>query len=162
VIWNSKSLIQQLGTEILWITRVSATLNECKRLIDSDLDMVECFDSRYKCFSTTSNYGDIPQKWVVYQSEPMQARMEKTFEKRLEKEDRRAEEDLAKLRRREFAFEADAIKEAELWPVGNFWSVYSGIDVEGDGIGNVTRRFEGGEDQFPLMDRCENYSCIGG
>lgn len=46
--------------------------------------------------------------------------------------------------------------------LGNFWSVYSGIDVEGDGIGNVPHRFEGGEDQFPLMDRCENYSCIGG
>lgn len=49
------------------------------------------------------NHGDINQKWVVYQSEPMQARMEKTFEKRLEKEDRQAERDLAKLRHREFA-----------------------------------------------------------
>ncbi len=111
----SEKNIRQLGTETLWITRVPATLNECKQLIDSDLFMAECFDSRYKCFSTTSNYGDITQKWVVYQSEPMQARMEKTFEKRLEKEDRQAEKDLAKLRRREFACGADAIKEAELW-----------------------------------------------
>jgi transposase len=111
----SEKNIRQLGTETLWITRVPATLNECKRLIDSDLDMVECFDPRYKCFSTTSNYGDITQKWVVYQSEPMQARMEKTFEKRIEKDDRQAEKDLAKLRRREFACEADAIQEAELW-----------------------------------------------
>lgn len=111
----SKKNIRQLGTETLWITRVPATLNECKRLIDSDIDMIECFDPRYKCFSTTSNYGDITQKWVVYQSEPMQARMEKTFEKRLEKDNRQAEKDLVKLRRREFACEADAIKEAEFW-----------------------------------------------
>jgi len=111
----SEKNIRQLGTEMLWITRVPATLNECKQLIDSDLDMVECFDPRYKCFSTTSNYEDITQKLVVYQSEPMQARMEKTFEKRLEKEDRKAEKDLAKLRRSEIACEADAIKEAELW-----------------------------------------------
>src|SRR5690606_21943869 len=58
----SEKNIKQLGTEMLWITRVPATLNECKQLIDSDLDMVECQDQRYKCFSTTSNYGDINQK----------------------------------------------------------------------------------------------------
>ena len=100
---------------MFWITRVPATLTECKRLIDSDLDLVECLDPRYKCFLTTSNYGSIPQKWVVYQSKPMQERMERTFEKRLEKENRQAERSLAKLRRREFACEADARKEAELW-----------------------------------------------
>jgi transposase len=111
----SKKNIQLLGTETLWITRVPATLNECKRLIDSDIDMIKCQDQRYKYFSTTSNYGDITQKWVVYQSEPMQARMEKTFEKRIEKDDRQAERELAKLRRREFACEADARQEAELW-----------------------------------------------
>jgi len=96
----SEKNIRQLGAEMLWITRVPATLAECKRLIDNDLDLVECLDPRYKCFSTTSNYGDISQKWVVYQSKPMQERMEKTFEKRLEKENRKAERSLAKLRRR--------------------------------------------------------------
>ena len=111
----SEKNIRHLGAEMLWITRVPATLAEFKRLIDNDLDLVECLDPRYKCFSTTSNYGDISQKWVVYQSKPMQERMEKTFEKRLEKENRQAERSLAKLRCREFACEADARKEAELW-----------------------------------------------
>jgi transposase len=110
-----KKNIQQLGTETLWITRVPATIAECKRLIDSDLDMIACSDPRYKCFMTTSNYGDISQSWVVYQSKPMMERTVRTFEKRLEKEDRIAERDLAKLGRREFACEADARKEAELW-----------------------------------------------
>jgi transposase len=106
---------KQLGTDILWITRVPATLAECKMLIDSDLDFIECSDPRYMCFSTTTNYGDISQRWVVYQSKPMMERMKKTFEKRLEKDNRQAERSLTKLRRREFACEADARKEAEIW-----------------------------------------------
>jgi len=45
----------------------------------------------------------------------MMERMERTFEKRLEKEDRTAERDLAKLERREFVCETDARKKAEIW-----------------------------------------------
>jgi len=133
----SKKNIQQLGTEMLWITRVPATLAECKRLLESDLDLAECLDPRYKCFSTTSNYGDIYQKWVVYQSRPMQERMEKTFEKRLEKENKQAERALAKLRRREFACEADARKEAELWLSEHPFHKFKGLSVK-----SVARREE--------------------
>ena len=84
-------------------------------MIDIDIDLIACSDPRYNCFSTTSNYGNISQSWVVYQSKPMMERMERTFEKRLEKEDRTAERDLAKLERREFVCETDARKEAEIW-----------------------------------------------
>ena len=111
----SEGNIQRLGTDMLWITRAPATLNEIKRLQDSDVEMVECKDTRYRCFSTTSNYGGIPQKLVLYQSQPMQERKEKTFEKMLEKKNKQAERSLGKLRRREFACEADARKEADLW-----------------------------------------------
>jgi transposase len=45
----------------------------------------------------------------------MQERKEKTFEKQLVKEKTQAERSLAKLKRREFACEEDARKEAELW-----------------------------------------------
>jgi transposase len=133
----SEKNIRQLGTEMLWITRVPATLSECKQLIGGDLDLVECLDPRYKCFSTTSNYGDISQKWVVYQSKPMQERMEKTFEKRLEKENRQAERSLAKLRRREFACEADARKEAEIWIAEHPFHIFKDLSVK-----SVVRRAE--------------------
>jgi transposase len=45
----------------------------------------------------------------------MQEHKEKTFDRQIEKESKQAERSLAKLKRRGFACEADAIKEAELW-----------------------------------------------
>ncbi|MFA7373999.1 MAG: hypothetical protein WCZ26_01185, partial [Methanothrix soehngenii] len=42
-------------------------------------------------------YGGIKQKWVLYHSKPMQQRMEKTFEKRIEKETKAANASLKKL-----------------------------------------------------------------
>ena len=111
----SEKNIQQLGTKMLWITRIPATITECESLLDRDVELVECLDSRYKYFSTTSDYGSIQQKWVLYVSQPMQKRKEKTFDKQIEKENKQAERSLAKIKRREVACEADARKEAELW-----------------------------------------------
>jgi transposase len=45
----------------------------------------------------------------------MQERMEKSFQKRLEKDTKSAQVDLNKFMRREFACEADARKEAKIW-----------------------------------------------
>jgi transposase len=107
--------IKRLGDGIKWITRVPATLNEAKVLLDSDAKMMSCKDSRYSFYSTSSNYGEINQKWVLFHSRPMQQRMEKTFEKRLYKETKAAVADLKKLESRRFACEPDARKEAEIW-----------------------------------------------
>lgn len=107
--------IKMLGTDMKWITRVPATINECERLLDSDVEMVECRDARYRCFTTTSDYGGIQQKWVMYQSQPMRDQKVKRFEKQLEKDGTKARRSLARLKRREFACEADALNEAELW-----------------------------------------------
>jgi len=126
----SEKNIQRLGVGMHWITRPPATLNECEVLLNSDVEMIECKDTRYRCFSTTSNYGGIPQKWILYQSQPMQERKEKTFEKKLEKENRRAEVSLGKLRRREFACEADARKEADLWLLEHSFHVFNGLSVK--------------------------------
>jgi transposase len=113
-IYSQKNL-NHLGQGITWITRVPATINEAKALLDADIEMESCQDKRYSYHITTSSYGGIEQRWVVFQSQPMQQRMEKSFSKMLEKQTRQAQKDLNKLMRREFACEADARKDAELW-----------------------------------------------
>jgi transposase len=115
----TESNIQRLGNEIKLITRVPATINEAKELLDSDIKMTSCKDLRYSFYSTTSNYGGVSQKWVLFHSEPMQQRMEKTFQKRLEKETNAAIASLKKLKSRRFACVADARKEAEIWIRGH-------------------------------------------
>jgi transposase len=107
--------IQRLGDEIKWITRVPATINEAKELLNSDVKMTPLKDSRYSFYSTSSHYGEINQKWVLFHSNPMQQRMEKTFEKRIDKETKAAISALKKLKSRGFACEPDARKEAEIW-----------------------------------------------
>jgi transposase len=110
--------IKRLGDEVKWITRVPATINEAKELLDSDIKMTPCKDSRYSFYSTSSHYGSINQKWVLFHSNPMQQRMEKSFEKRIEKETNAAITALKKLKIRRFACEPDARKEAEIWIQG--------------------------------------------
>jgi transposase len=111
----TKDNIQKLGDGIRWITRVPATINEAKALLDIDVKMIPCTDSRYSFYSTISNYGGIDQKWVLFHSKPMQQRMKKTFEKQLEKDIKIATASLKKLNGRRFACEPDARKEAEIW-----------------------------------------------
>jgi transposase len=107
--------IQRLGDGIKWITRVPATINEATELLDSDAKMIPCKDSRYSFYSTSSNYGEINQKWVLFHSKPMQQRMEKTLEKRIAKDTQAAIAALKKLKSRRFACEPDARKEADIW-----------------------------------------------
>ena len=107
--------INHLGEKISWITRVPATVSEAKDLLDADIEMMPCKDDRYSCHIFHSSYGGIEQRWVMFHSQPMQERMEKSFQKRLEKDTKSAQVDLNKFMRREFACEADAWKESEIW-----------------------------------------------
>ena len=111
----SEENINHLGKEIPWITRVPATIGEAKELLDADIEMMPCQDDRYSCHISLSSYGGIEQRWVMFHSQPMRERMEKSFQKRQEKDTKSAQVDLNKLMRREFACEADARKESERW-----------------------------------------------
>jgi transposase len=77
--------------------------------------MMPCQDDRYSCYASLSSYGCIEQRWAIIHSQPMQERMEKSFQKRLEKDTKSTQVDLNKFMRREFACEADARIESELW-----------------------------------------------
>lgn len=122
--------LKQVGTHMFWISRVPATWNESKQLLDLDIPFSSCLDTRYSWSSTEVTVGGIPQKWVVYQSAEMQKRVEKTFEKNLEKITEKAQKDLKKLKSLEFACEPDARAAANRWIQNRSLFVYQTLEIE--------------------------------
>ena len=118
--------IKKLGQDsVHWITHVPSTINEVKTLLHSDFPMDPSIDPRYSFYETTSEYGEIKQKWVLICSTEMQARKEKTFEKNLEKLDIKTTKAFKKLTKIEFACEKDALAAADRWSKKHPWYQYS-------------------------------------
>ena len=63
---------------------------------------------RYSCYATKSCYGEIEQLWVVFCSEEMKKKEQKTFEEKVLKKLEATEKFLRKLSNHEFACEVDA------------------------------------------------------
>ncbi len=87
---------------------VPSTINEVKTLLHADITLNTGKDTRYSFYETMSDYGGIPQKWVLVHSKDMQERKEKTLEKSLERMDVQTTKSFKKLSSLEFACEKDA------------------------------------------------------
>ena len=107
--------IKLLGTDMKWITRAPATIEEVKELLNTDLDFIPGTDPRYAFYATDLNYGGISQRAVVVWSEEMKIRNEQTFDKMIRKETDAALKDLKKLMSKKFACVPDAENEAIIW-----------------------------------------------
>lgn len=128
----------RVGAHTFWVSRVPGTIEEAQSLLDADLDLASCRDPRYRFYETTSGYGGVAQKWVLYRSCEMQARMEKTFDKNVERE---LEEAVASLKHAcnvEYYCREDALKMADKWLLG-----YPRLEYENLGVGTVSRRKNG-------------------
>jgi len=111
----SEDNITELGEHTLWITRVPATITEVKDLQNTDVELEVCTDKRYSYYVTTSSYGGMEQKWVLFQSKATKKRKEKTFDRNIGNKMKTANKSLNKLKRVEHACEEDANRAAEKW-----------------------------------------------
>lgn len=108
----SKNLGELEG--IKWVTRVPETIKEAKQHIltlEKD-DMIDAGDG-YFYSSVISAYGDIPQRWLLVFSQHAYDREIKTFDRNLEKTEKKKEKEIWHLSKIPFACEADAVKAAE-------------------------------------------------
>jgi transposase len=107
--------ITTVGIHTFWISRVPATLKEVKTLVSSDGELFPCADERYQYAEHRSEYAGIAQKWVMYQSEDLQKRQERTFQKTLERKRKTAQTSLRKLSAQKFACIPDAESASKKW-----------------------------------------------
>lgn len=77
-----------LKSDYQWLTRVPETIKEARTLVEKCEDTIQWKESSngYKMAAFDSNYGDVPQRWLLIFSEQAYQREKKTFERRLKSE----------------------------------------------------------------------------
>ena len=111
-LYKAESL-PELASEVTFVTRVPATLNEVRTLYENaDLEaMTVCADDeRYHFQWHESTYGEVSQRWLLVHSQPSRERGLKTLAKKVETERSKADKALRKLASQRFGCEADALK----------------------------------------------------
>ena len=106
-----------------WVTRVPLTLKSASQLVD-ELDEEVFAPSALEGYSFVehgSDYGGIDQRWVVLCSQQRRQSDLKQLEKRLEKQEQRANKQLRQLQHQTFACEATSRQAAQRlaakWPL---------------------------------------------
>ena len=105
----SQENLQQLG-EIKWITRVPATIKEAQKLLNS-LEEEEFVSSQlpgYRIACCQSDYAQVPQRWLIVESEKRKQSALLQLEKRIAKQLKQAQQQLRQLSQQEFACAQDA------------------------------------------------------
>lgn len=101
------------NNDYLWISRVPENITEARLIVeqpDSEIGWIEK-DSEYKVAPFESNYGDVTQRWLLVYSKASYDREQKTFERKLEKQEEKLTKLLWHLSNEVFACEDDAVKE---------------------------------------------------
>jgi len=97
--------------EIKWLTRVPLSIKEAKNLVNevSSSELSKSELPGYSMVEKNSNYGGIPQRWLVIESEARAKSDKKSLEKKITKEKELVQQKIAKLMKKVFdnATEAD-------------------------------------------------------
>jgi transposase len=111
----SAASIATLGKQCFWITRVPETITETRSIIQSCPDWTESTDPRYKYAVFKSEYGGIPQQWVLFQSSEQHNHKAKKFQDKVDDKLSKDQTALRKLCVKGFACETDARLTVERW-----------------------------------------------
>jgi transposase len=95
---------------IRWITRVPETILEARDLLQrmEPVAMQPAAQGGYRYCKVASQYGGVPQRWLVVFSQQAYAREVTTFQQQLHRQQEQAQKQLWHLRHREFATEEAA------------------------------------------------------
>jgi transposase len=125
----SEENLQKLGS-LQWLTRVPLTIKQAQELVE-DLTQ-EAFQScereGYRWASVDSEYAQIPQRWLVFESEKSRSQALKSLEKKLKKTEAGVLRQAKQLAKVEFECHDDALKQGQ--QLGKNWQYHQVQSVE--------------------------------
>lgn len=106
--------LAQMAT-LKWLSRVPLTLKQTKQLISqlTDSDLVESEIPGYRWSEHKSNYGGIEQRWLVVESDIRRQSDLRGLEKKIQKAEKKAQQQLRQLGQQKFACQTDAMAAAD-------------------------------------------------
>jgi transposase len=119
------------ASEYLWACRVPETIKEAKALVRLDAEAIDWVEQGEGYFTAgyESTYGGVEQRWVLVHSEQAYRREQKTFEKKLQKQQQQLAKKLWHLQNQTFAT-LDAAEQA-LKPLLKTYRYFTlALDVE--------------------------------
>jgi len=106
----SEKTIQEISDKIQWITRIPEKIKAAKDLITgTSVEYMKPINENYSYMEMGSNYGNIPQRWIVIHSQQAFYREEKTLTKNIKKENESILKELKSFEKKEFDCENDGI-----------------------------------------------------
>lgn len=96
--------------QIKWLTRVPLSIKEAKNLVNevSSSELSQSEIPGYSFVEKISNYGGIPQRWLVVESETKAESDKKSLEKKITKEKEVLQKKVAKLFKKKFENQTEA------------------------------------------------------
>ena len=106
-----------MARSIQWLSRVPLTLKEATETLEnlSEEEWQLSEQNGYRWQVRESKYGDEQQRWLVVESAQRLQSDNKAIAQKIEKADKVAQKEWQKLCGQNFACEADALTEAQLW-----------------------------------------------
>ena len=111
--------IQELDQQSQWfISRVPLNIKAAKELVQGapslTMEEVEGFE-HYEAVEVSSDYADVEQRWVLFRNKQSQESEQKTLTRRMQKKSLKECEQLAKLSKKAFRCEGDALEAFRQW-----------------------------------------------
>ena len=125
----SEESLRKLGS-LQWLTRVPLTLKQAQELVEelTQEAFQSCEREGYRWASVDSEYAQIQQRWLVFESEKSRSQALKTLETKLKKTEAQALRQAKQLSKVEFECHDDALKQGQ--QLGKNWQYHQVQSVE--------------------------------
>ncbi len=106
----TQNTIQNLSASYKWISRVPETITEARDAMQScQIDKMISLSDNYKYSTIQSNYGKVPQRWLIVWSKDAYQREIVSLQKRFDEAYERENKEYNHLKNKQFACKEDAL-----------------------------------------------------